>query len=155
MTDSLFDNSAPETFEVRIAKLVPQLSPAEHQQLLYQCAFSAGQTEGRKSLRRWQAVAAALVVTALGLSIPLVHEQVWLAKQRVEPTRPTDIVPRSTLAQAEIPTTARQAGAVELDAWQLQSAEASLTHELACFEQTDPHLRSLAVGTLTRTILEP
>ncbi|MSR60050.1 MAG: hypothetical protein EXS05_20830 [Planctomycetaceae bacterium] len=156
MNEHSLNDPKLQSFEARLAAKVPQLSPFQQQHLLYQCAFAAGQKTAGRSLRRWQAFAAALVVLLLGVSIPLAQDRLLIAKRTVEPIVPAEVTPQQMVAQSEIPIIARQSATIELDAWQTQpSSSALLTDELACFERTDPHLRSLAVGTLSRAFLKP
>jgi hypothetical protein len=61
--------------EARLAALVPSVSPIEQQRLLYECGFAAGRRAAGKSVRLWQAAAAALVVVALGLCVPLAQDR--------------------------------------------------------------------------------
>ena len=158
MNDHSFNDPQLQSLEARLAAAAPQSSPVEQQQLLYQCAFAAGQLAGRKSLRRWRVASAALVVLLLGLSVPVAHNhwKPFLVEQKRDPSTPTEVKPQPMLAQSEISFSARQSAAVDLDAWQVpHSDRGSLSDELAQFRNTDPHLRSLAVRTFTRAMLQP
>lgn len=156
MNEHSLNDAQLQSFEARLAAAVPQLSPIQQQQLLYQCAFAAGQGVAGRSLRRWQVVVAALVVLLLGMSVPFAHDRLLLAKQKVEPIVVPDETTQRMVTPSEIPIIARQPATVELDAWQTQqSSSVSLANDLDRFERTDPHLRSLAVGTLTRVFLKP
>ena len=156
MNDRPFDDPQLQSLETRLAAAVPRISSIQQQQLLYQSAFAAGQTASRKSLRRWQASAAALVVLLLGLSVPAARDRWHVAEKKAEPFMPTEVTPQRKFAEMAIPTTARQSTTIELDAWQMQQPEGvSLADELAQIQQSDSHLRSLAVGTLTREVLQP
>ncbi len=144
-----------QAFEARLATLAPQLPLAEQQQLLYRCAFSAGRMTVGSTLRRWQGATVAAIVVALGLSIPVARQYGGRAKQNLVIAQPRDVIPGPMRAQPEFPNIARQSKAVALGAWQVRSStDASIANDLARFEQTDPHIRSLAVGVLTRAMLE-
>ncbi len=156
MNDHSLNDPQLQSLEARLAAAAPQSSPVEQQQLLYRCAFAAGELAGRKSLRRWRVASATLVVLLLGLSVPVAHDHWRLAAQKREPSTSTELKPQPMLAQSEILFSARQSAAFDLDAWQMpRSDRVSLSDELAQFRNTDPHLRSLAVGTFTRAMLQP
>lgn len=152
-----------QSLEARLAATPLQLSTGEQQQLLYQCAFVAGKKTSTRSLRRWQAAAAVLAVLLLGMSVPLARDEWLLATQRAKPSVPTEqapgpieIAPPGMLAQELVPHHTPQLAAVELDAWQLPARDKnSFAEEMARLEMSDPHLRSLTVGTLTRAVLNP
>jgi hypothetical protein len=152
-----------QSLEARLAATPLQLSAGEQQQLLYQCAFAAGKKTSTHSLRRWQAAAAVLVVLLAGISIPLARDEWLLATQRAMPPvpaeqapAPKDTAPPTMLVEELVPHRTPQVGNLELDAWQITHSEKnSFAEELAHLEKSDPHLRSLTVGTLTRTILNP
>lgn len=163
-----------QALEARLAAMPPQLSMAQQQQLLYQCAFAAGRTSARHTVRRWQAAAAGLMVVLVGLSVPLLDKESVSDKE--SPVGKESLAgkePRATgrraaeLARADIavepasgtlefsPLGHRPSSEISLDAWQVQSqVSASFDRELAQFARSDPRLRSLAVGPLTRRILE-
>ena len=148
-----------QLLEARLAAAAPQLSPSEQQQLLYECAFAAGRNANRKWLRNWQIAAAGLVGMVLGLglslSLPIKRDQRTLVEKKPVLSTPTD-VKRQPMSVPDVPRPARQSATVELNAWQVQQSESvSLADQLAQFKQTDPHLRSLSVGTFTRTVLHP
>jgi hypothetical protein len=98
MNDHSLNDPQLQSLEVRVAAAAPQFSPIEQQQLLYQCAFAAGQLAGRKSLRRWRVASAALVVLLLGLGVPVAHDHWKLAEQRREPSTPAEVRPQSMFA---------------------------------------------------------
>jgi hypothetical protein len=144
------------SLEARLAAAAPQSSHIEQQQLLYQCAFAAGQQVGRKSLQSWRVAAATLVVLCCGLSVPLAHDRWKLEEPARELPTATKAPSQPMLAYSEVPFSARPSAAVDLDAWQMPHSERmSLSDELAQFRRTDPHLRSLAMGTFTRAMLQP
>lgn len=156
MNDYPLDDPRLRSLEAQLAQMAPQASPAEQQQLLYHCAFAAGRQAAGKTIRRWQAAAAALAVL-LCLSVPLAREHATLARRSAEPPAPAAITPRQVPADRETwPIVERQPAAVALDAWQTRpSIDASFASELAQFERSDLQLRSLSLGTLTREILKP
>jgi hypothetical protein len=143
-----------QSFEARLAALTPQLSAGEQQQLLYQCAFAAGRKANRRSVRRWQAVAALLAVVMVGWRIYGGAQSVVVIEKKAQPSPPAEVVFPRAVAQLELPTGARQSGTVELDAWQTPPSHSNLNDEVARFKSVDPHLQSLAVGAFTRALLE-
>ena len=152
MNEHMLHDPQLQSLEARLAATPLQLSAGEQQQLLYQCAFAAGKKTSTRSLRRWQTAAAALVFLLLGMSVPLVRDEWLLAMQGAKPPVPTE---QSPAPEKTIPSP-MLAKAVELDAWQLPAAtKDSFAEEVALLEKSDPHLRSLTVGPLTRTILNP
>jgi hypothetical protein len=145
------------SLEARLAAMAPQESPARQQELLYRCAFAAGQSSARTAVRRWQAAAVALAVLLIGASIPLANHQLAVAKRDPKPAPPQRVAPPQPpmLAQQEIPPTVREPVHLELDAWQVASSPStSLAIDLAQFQQVDPELRSLAAGALARSVLQ-
>jgi hypothetical protein len=156
MNEHSLNDPQLQSFEARLAGAVPQRSLTEQQHLLYQCAFAAGQTAVGRSLRRWKAVAVALVALLLGVSVPLGHDRLLIANRNRKPIGAAEGSPRDKATPLEIAVVGQEPATVELDAWQSQpSPSASLAAELARFERTDPHLRSLAVGTLNRAVAKP
>ena len=154
-----------QSLEARLAATNLQISAGEQQQLLYRCAFAAGKSASIRSVRRWQAAAAALVLLALGMSVPLARDEWLLASQRAQPSIPTEHAPAPvdtapsptrTFVQDSVPHRTPKLTTVELDAWQLPPPDAnSFAEEIARLEKSDPHIRSLTVGTLTRAVLNP
>src|SRR5688572_8156186 len=112
MNDHTLSDPQLQSFEARLAAATPQSSPVEQQQLLYQCAFAAGQRAGRKSLRRWRVASAALVVLLFVLSVPVAHDHWKLAEQNRGPSTPTEVRSQPMLAESEISFSARQSAAI-------------------------------------------
>jgi hypothetical protein len=155
MNDHPLDNPRLRSLEAQLAQLAPQASPAEQQQLLYQCAFAAGRQAARKTIRRWQA-ATAVVAVLFGLSMPLGRDNSLLARRAAEPPAPKGLAPRQIPAEQEAPLIVqRQPAAVALDAWQSRPSTDTFANELAQFEYSDVRARSLSLGRLTREILKP
>jgi hypothetical protein len=146
-----------QSLEARLAAMPLPVSAGEQQRLLYQCAFAAGKGVSTRSLRRWQAAAAVLVILTLGMSVPLARDEWLLATHRAKPPvpaqespAPKESTPSAALAKDDVPPSKT----LELDAWQLPAVkEQSYAEEMARLEKSEPHLRSLTVGTLTRTVL--
>ncbi|HVX63037.1 MAG TPA: hypothetical protein VHC19_20615 [Pirellulales bacterium] len=144
-----------QDLEARVAAALPRTSTAEREQMLYQCAFAAGQAAVRKRLRRWQGATAVLTVLFAGLSVSFVRQPALPVNRMAAPPAPVLVAPDRTPTELERLLAARRPAAVALDAWQAPpSASESFAEELARFEQTDPRLRSLALGPLTRKLLE-
>jgi len=153
MNDHPLNDPALRSFEQQLAGLAPQLPPVDQQELLYRCAFAAGQKATVRKVRRWQAATAALVVMLLGLSVPLIRDRMPVARHEAQPIRP-NVVSVPVTPQLEILARVGGIAGVELDAWQLEpSPSAAFAQELARFKETDPALRSLAVGPMTATAL--
>jgi hypothetical protein len=151
-----------QSLEARLAATPLQLPAVEQQQLLYRCAWEAGKKTAGRSLRLWQAATAALVVLLLGMSIPLARDEWLLAALRTplpvpveQPHPPVETTPPATLAQDLVPFRTHHSKVLELDAWQLPVPKHSFAEEMAQLASSDPHLRSLTMGTLSREILNP
>jgi hypothetical protein len=153
MNDDSLSDPRLQSLEARLAAMAPQVPLHEQQQLLYQCGVAAGRKATRGALLRWRVIAASLLVVAIGLSVPRGSDRVEIAEDHKAESEPVEIrLPR--FAEVEIPEIRR--GDVELDAWQAPRPERdSLADELARFEQTDQHLRSLTVGAMMRSVLRP
>jgi len=151
-----FDDPQLQSIEARAAAVTPRLSQAEQQQLLYRCAYEAGQHRVAKQVRRWQGTTVAILVVAVGLSIPLVRgrEAHDPSPQYVESIAPDTIVPRHQSDLPRFPDSRSPISPrVELDAWQLRPPVDGLASESRTpARPIDPHIRSLTVGALTRTI---
>lgn len=145
-----------QAIEAHIAATPPQVSTAQQQRLLYRCAFAAGRSSTRRALRRWQAAAGALAVVLAGMTVALFGRppssaNIGAANVANDPL-PTE--PRRSDPELS-PPERRPAREISLDAWQVpRRADTSFDSELAQFVKNDPQVRSLAVGSLTRRILE-
>jgi hypothetical protein len=152
------DDPGLQALEARLAGLTPQLSAQERNDLLYQCAFTAGQRSTRGTLRRWQAAAALLVAVSLGLTIPLAsnsplgHHNQAKTEPEPPPSKPVEIV---TNTPSELIPLQRPIE-IAADAWQLdQRSSDPLAESLAEFERTSPEMRSFAVAAMTRVAMNP
>ncbi len=155
MNEHSFHDPQLRSFEAQLAAQTPQISYAEQQQILYQCGVAAGRIASQKSLRRWQAMTGVLVAALVGLNIPRPSTDSPDAVQIAHPADRERISLPPWLTETEPPLTPHRHGSVDLSAWQTPSSDnATLAHDLARFEQTEPHLRSLAVGALARTVLQ-
>ena len=150
MSEHRLEDPALNDIETRLAAAAPRLGTAEQQELLYRCAFEAGQRAGLGRVRRWQVAtvaAAALFVAALILPSarsPAPAEQ----RVAVESSRPR--VASESAADESTAARPRQLAPVELDAWQLEQRATALSEELASFEQLDPRMQSSSVAHLLR-----
>lgn len=150
-----------QALEARLAAMPPQLSTVQQQQLLYECAFAAGRQSARHTVRRWQASFAGMMVLLVGLSLPLIRKDLLVDNEpRAADPAAADLARVEIAAQPAASTLEFSplghwpSSEVSLDAWQVQTqASASFDRELAQFAKSDPQLRSLAVGALTRRIL--
>jgi hypothetical protein len=133
MTTNRIDDPALQAIENQLAGLAPQISSAQQQDLLYQCAFAAGKQTMTRSLRRWQGAVAALAVLLISVSVPLANNR-WTLARHEQPMRP--VVP-----------------AANLDAWQIAlSSSDAVASNLEQLERIDPAARPLAVASLTRAM---
>lgn len=158
MTDPSLNDPQLQSLEARLAAMAPQESPARQQELLYRCAFAAGQSATRGSVRRWQAAVAALALLLVGMSVPLARNQMMVVRHDPKPAAPQQEISTQPpmLVQQEAPPSVREPVHVDLDAWQLAaSPTASLASELSQFQQVDPDLRLLAAGPLARAMQKP
>jgi hypothetical protein len=156
MNEHSLNDPQLKSLEARLAGLAPQLPVSEQQQLLYECGVAAGRKSTRGALRRWQAIAAGLLVVAVAtISIPRSAEPQVAAEQHEPEPAPVEIeFPRFDLAELFAPSQPKSP--LELDAWQTpRSRRDSLADELARFEETDPHVRTLAMGAMARSLLRP
>src|SRR3954468_21330221 len=72
MNDNPLNDPLLQSLEARLAGIPPRLPAAEHQQLLYQCAFAAGKAVGQRASSRviqsWAAAASILALLCAGLA---------------------------------------------------------------------------------------
>jgi hypothetical protein len=144
-----------QSFETELAAHVPQVSIQERDQILYACAFAAGQSKERQSVRTWKVMAAVL---SLLLTVSLIpHRQA--PPSIVRETRNAPVYPETTSSQApsmELVPESQRLLLIDLDAWKVHSPENRLLSEqLSEFAQFDPHLRSLTVSSMNRTVFGP
>ena len=154
MNRDAFNDSELKGFEARLATLAPQLSHVEQQQLLYECAFAAGQHKARRAVRRWQTATVSMGLLLLGAVVPIAQDQ-W----RIEPPPGALVVVQQGLSP-KLPEASDSAVmpirpvTADLDAWQLPNLPGVLLNQqMAQLEQSDLHTQSLAVGRLTQTLL--
>jgi len=149
MNDDFPIDPALQSLEARLAGLRPKLSEREAQELLYQCAFAAGEKAAARRTRRWQLASAAMVVLLVGMSVPLVNEQVLVARR--EPAAVQPIAPVQVPTPHNVLRSSSRVAAVPLDAWQVRpDTTATFEAALAKFQQLDASSRSLAVGNMAR-----
>lgn len=137
-----------KSLEARLSALRPKLLDREAQELLYQCAFTAGRKLATRQTRRWQFASAAMAVVLLGVSVSLVKERAIVAE------REPGILEHAGTVQAQTPQQIAHPGhrgAVSLDAWQIRTDD-SVRFETALnkFKQMDANSRSFAVGHMSR-----
>ncbi len=154
MNDYPLDDPRLRSLEAQLAQMSPQASPAEQQQLLYQCAFATGRQAARKTTRCWQAASAVLALS-LAVSLPFARESPLLAKRPAPPPATERTPPRPMLEELEFsPLARRPMAGVALDAWQARTSNPdSLARDLAQFEQADAREQALALGVMTREFL--
>jgi hypothetical protein len=146
------DDPALKALEDQLAGLVPQLSAADQQDLLYQCAFTAGRQAMIRPLRRWQGAVAALAVLAVSLSVPLVNTRPIIAKHEPQ-SSPTKVELVAAIPTPEAIRPIIPAG--QFDAWQVAlSSSDAVASNLQQLERIDPETRPLAVAALTRAALQ-
>jgi hypothetical protein len=155
MSTNRIDDPALQAIENQLAGLAPQISSAEQQDLLYQCAFAAGKQTMTRSLRRWQGAVAALAVLLVSVSVPLANNQWTVARH--EPPPPKKQTPTNVQIAAAEPVTDPIRPVVparQFDAWQLAlNSSDAVASNLEQMERTDPEMRSFGVVALTRAAL--
>lgn len=152
MNDRPYQDQQLQAFEARLAMLSPKLSDDDRSELLYQCAFAAGQRSSARRVHTWQLTTAALLLVLLGASVPLVSPPFQVARHAERPPPLEPQAPAREAVPAEISDRdlfPRPAVEVALDAWQLPDTSGDkLSHELARFEEQEEAFRSLAMGVL-------
>ena len=97
----------------------PRLSAAESQELLYQCAFAAGQSSAARTTRRWQGVSAALAVLLAAACLPLAAERLRLPFASRPPRRASTCpAPGEWPPQRALAGSGADAVEIDVDAWQ-------------------------------------
>jgi hypothetical protein len=148
-----------QALEARLASMVPRLESIEQQQLLYRCAFAAGQRAARGHVRRWQTAAIAMAsVLGLVLILPFARNAGGAAgiADRDPAPPPREFASPERDATNESPREAWSTAVLELDAWQVErSEEASLAEELDRFREDDPDLQASSVAHLMRAFGQP
>ena len=164
MSDHSINDPNLQDLESRLANMILRVSPRDAQNLLYQCAFEAGQKKTGKAIRRWQAAVATLFVVSMGLSVALVNQKVTRTDMVQSPptigSQSTSTVASSNgakpAAAQDIPQISRKEISVDLDAWQLRSTNGETTaSDMALVVHSDPTLQPYTVGALTRTVFVP
>jgi len=154
MSSNHIDDPALKALENQLAGLAPQISSAEQQDLLYQCAFAAGKQTLARSLRRWQAAVATLALLLVSLSLPLANSQ-WIVARHEPPPSPTPDSPQVALAEPAVEPIRPVVPAGQFDAWQVAiSSSEAIASNLEQLERIDPEARPLAVAALTRAALQ-
>ena len=155
MNHDPLDDPQLQALEARLSTMAPSTPAARQRQLLYECAHAAGRNAAAKSLRRWQTATAAFALLAIGLSVPLARDGALLAERQPVPRAPIEQPPKFVPEELQFPLfVQRETATIELDAWQSPPSTAAFDEELARLKRTDAHTRSLALGALTRTLLE-
>ena len=145
MNDDFAIDPALQSLEARLSAVRPKLPDREAQELLYQCAFAAGQKLAARRTRRWQITSAAMAVLLLGVSVSLLNKRVLVAGREPVTTDPAAQV------QVQVPDVLIRVTPVPLDAWQVPAdTAAKFETALTRFKQLDANSRSLAVGPMTR-----
>lgn len=156
MSDYELDDVSLKALESRLASAAPELAPAEQQELLYCCAFEAGQRHNRGRVRRWQAATAATAALLITVLVVPPTRDIAPAEERASVRSSSLQVPSGPAIDESPAARPRQLAAVELDAWQIERpATASLSEELGLFERLDPRMQSSSVAHLLRGFAEP
>src|SRR5262245_34488998 len=147
-----------ESLAAKLAAQSPRLPVSESQELLYRCAFAAGQSATARNARQWQGLSATLaLLLAAAALLPLATQQRrHFVNQTIEvpSNKPGSEASESPRLQA-IAGVAVGPSKIDLDAWQ-QPADAGqvLEQGLIRFANIDPALRSLAVANLSRCAVD-
>lgn len=156
--DSLVDAQL-QAFAAGLAAQAPQVLPFEKDELIYACAFAAGKSTAARSLRNWRVITAVMCfalafTTTLHLQGLAENIQQQLANHpREQPLPPVPVQPPQRESTKPI-TLAQKPSIANLDAWQVTTSTTdALGEQIAQWQQTEPRLRSLAVGALTHSML--
>lgn len=155
MTEHSLNDPSLKSLEARLASSVPSISPADQQQLLYQCAFAAGRRATMRMVRRWQAATAVLASLVIAVCLPQFMAPSRVAIQpppksapdkNIEQTRSVLPADRDPIVQAnERPVT------IQLDAWQIPHADNLLNSQALAQHEADASVNS--VRSLTKQFL--
>jgi hypothetical protein len=139
------------SLEARLSAQTPSLSADRQQDLLYQCAYAAGQKAARAKLRRWRAGAiacAALLAVMAGRSLSdpsEVDRDVAQAPAR-SIWKPWQLFIEKAIAPGKQLTTS-----LDFDAWQIPEPSPG---EPRSSEEMDAREHSLTVGSLSGKFFE-
>ena len=151
MNDDFQIDHALQSLEAQLMAHRPMLPDREVRDLLYGCAFAAGQKSAIRGTRRWQVASASMAVLLLGMSIPLAHERLLVARPGPATNRP--VTPAQVPTPRNASTSWSHVAAVPLDAWQVQeNTDTKFDTELAKFQRMNADASSLAVGTWRRAM---
>ncbi len=156
MSGPALNDTQLQSLEARLTATVFQLPLVRQQELLYRCAFAAGQNAAHSRIRRWKTAASMFAVLFLTVGGMLVCDRWMLAPQVLEQPIASDRTPAPTVPHTDFPRIAQETIHIELDAWQMPSKEtASPSSEFALLNEIEPRLCSLTMSSLTRKALEP
>jgi hypothetical protein len=144
MNDNPSNDPVLQSLEAKLAAIPPRVSERERQQMLYACAFAAGKKSAAAGVRRWQAACVTLAATLLGLSLMLTHSRPGTIANHPAAPAPSSLQPPEANESLKL-----RFVSLRLDAWRrADDSSEQFAAELARFRQTEPGLRSLAVGAL-------
>lgn len=153
MNDGSLSDPLLQSLAARLAAAAPMASAAEQQQLLYRCAFAAGERAAARKLRRWQATAAALSIIVACMGLPLVRVYPLLVQRAALPSA-SPIAKATPMPPDDTPILRHPAGVAQ-DGWRIPPSDGeAFAAALAQFQQTEPRLRAFALGALDRELLE-
>ena len=156
MTDDLLPDPQLRLLEAQLLAQPPQVSIAKQDELLYACAFAAGQQIARRSLRRWRMSTIVMGGMVVGMAIPHFGGSSQMARHPSEQSVPMVPAPSQQPAPPESMVSMQKPTTAVLDAWQVSDpVDQSLSDQLAQLERTRPQMKSLTVGTLIRAELHP
>lgn len=128
MNEDALNDPTLQSLEARLAASAPQLSTDEQHQLLYACAFAAGQRSAVRSTRQWQAITLTLGLIVVGLTYSQIPGPAQVARavpiQNESPQvgmRTGDAVdhPKDSISESyEALSSVKRSPNVRLDAWQ-------------------------------------
>jgi hypothetical protein len=155
VTEDSLNDPVLQALEAQLAARVPSVSAAEQQEMLYQCAYAAGQQVGVRTLRRWQATAGALAALVLAVSLPQWAGQQHLAVQPPAVPPAPVVVEKTSPGSATVPDPVVQVPdgvrKVQLDAWQMPRSNDRLNP--MALAQNDAEARANSVRSLTQEFL--
>jgi hypothetical protein len=153
-----------EALAARLSSLAPKLADDEQRELLYQCAFAAGETFAGRRAVRWRNISSVLAVLLCGFFVSALGRGIWQVG-------PAQMEHDSPVTQSSVPVTpsavetppiatadvslelVQQRDSIQLDAWANHDDPVeAFSAALARFQQLDPAARSRSVTEIQRSL---
>lgn len=163
MNDHQLNDPRLESLEAYLSSLSPRLASDEQRELLYQCAFAAGEQAAKQHVRRWRTATLALSLLTCGLlfSIP---SRVDLPLEPGQPagsgltahakTTVNEVIATQTRNDSPPATTPlHEPARVQLDAWERRPDQiAEFSDALLRFQQLEPAARANTMIAIERSL---